>query len=281
MAKRGQRFPIGACKVIAQHDWCFEGFRCCLEAADQIYRGPYDGEIESLSGADVAVNHCTDVQRYDDLKRRFVHHRRFAVELANSSKRFLRRLERTCCGSIRRGAVVDREYRQQTVAHEFQDLSAMAVDCLRLHIEQRIKYPDYLIARQPVRTLGEPTQVRGPQHSCEFLSGSPPDLAGQHPRTGLWAKIGVEYIGGNPPLTVYVAQDCHALRDSRHIGNLIRRDLRPWMLRIGKHVVTIAAMDAGDRQGQIVRRTPSFQFREHREIERRPSTLQASSQRLA
>jgi NAD(P)-dependent dehydrogenase (short-subunit alcohol dehydrogenase family) len=69
------------------------------------------------------------------LPRRFVHHRRFAVEVANSSKRFLRRLERTCCGSIRRGAVVDREYRQQTVAHEFQDLSAMAVDCLRLHVE--------------------------------------------------------------------------------------------------------------------------------------------------
>jgi hypothetical protein len=45
--------------------------------------------------------------------------------------------------------------------------------------------------------------------------------------------------------------------------------------------VTTAAMDAGDRQGQIVSGTLSFQFREHSEIERRPSTLQASPQRLA
>src|SRR5215469_6117656 len=257
MAKRGQRFPTGARKVIAEHDWCVEGFRCCLETTDKIYCGPYDGEIESLGGADVAVNHCTDVQRYDDLKRRLGHHRRFAVEAADSSKRFLRRLERTCCGSIRRGAVIDREYREQTVAHEFQDLSAIAGDCLRLHIEQRVKYPDHLIARQPVGTLSEPTQVRGPQHNCEFLSGSSPDLTSQHPRTGLWAKIGVEYIGGNPPLTVYVAQDCHALRDSRHIGNLIRREATGSVGHIGEHVVTGAAMDAADRQGQIVGRTPS------------------------
>ena len=31
MAKRDERFPIDACKVITQHDWCVEGCRCRLE----------------------------------------------------------------------------------------------------------------------------------------------------------------------------------------------------------------------------------------------------------
>jgi hypothetical protein len=56
---------------------------------------------------------------------------------------------RGCCGSICRSAGIDREYRGQTVAHEFQDLSATAVDFLRCTSEQRMKYPDHLITRQP------------------------------------------------------------------------------------------------------------------------------------
>ena len=74
MAERDQRSPIGARKIVAQHDCRVEGFRFRFEPADQIYRRPDYGKIESLGRANVPVNHCTDVQRHDDLKGRFVRH---------------------------------------------------------------------------------------------------------------------------------------------------------------------------------------------------------------
>jgi len=66
--------------------------------------------------------------------------------------------------------IPDREYREQTVTNEFQDLSTVAVDCLRLRIKQRIKNPDHPIARQPVRSLSE---LRRSEDHNTTLSSSP------------------------------------------------------------------------------------------------------------
>src|SRR5215472_10930675 len=177
MAERRQSSPISARKIVAQYDRCVEGFRHPLEPTDQIYRGPDDGEIEAPGCTDVPVDHLTDVQRYDYFERRFARHCRLVVEASDGLKRFLCRRERICCSSVGHAAVFDREDRQQTIADEFQDLSTMVVDCLRLHIEERIEDSNHPIARQPVRTLGEPAQVRRPEHTGEFLSSPPADLS--------------------------------------------------------------------------------------------------------
>jgi len=50
----------------------------------------------ALGGADIPVNHCTDVQCHDDLKRWFNRHKRLAAEASDSCNRFLRRRARIC-----------------------------------------------------------------------------------------------------------------------------------------------------------------------------------------
>src|SRR6516165_37951 len=63
MAERDQRSPIGARKIVADHDCGVEGFRLRFEPADQIYCRPDYRKIESLGGANIPVDDRTDVQR--------------------------------------------------------------------------------------------------------------------------------------------------------------------------------------------------------------------------
>ena len=68
---------------------------------------------------------------------------------------------------------------------------------------------------------------------------------------------------------------------SRHVGNLVRREPTGSVGHVGDHVIVVTAVDAADRQGEIVGRTLSFQLPEHREIEHLVRNIDTSPQRLA
>jgi hypothetical protein len=63
-----QRFPIGGRKVIAEHDWCFEGFRCCLETSrDHEPSGVIALDLFNISiniNATLHTGRMSDARRY-------------------------------------------------------------------------------------------------------------------------------------------------------------------------------------------------------------------------
>ena len=63
-----QRFPIGGRKVIAEHDWCFEGFRYCLETSrDHEPSGVIAVDLFNISiniDATLHTGRMSDARRY-------------------------------------------------------------------------------------------------------------------------------------------------------------------------------------------------------------------------
>ena len=68
--ERRQRPPVSTRKIIADDDLCIQGFRHRLDPAHQINSRADDGEVKAIRSANVAVDDPTDMQCYDDLKRR-------------------------------------------------------------------------------------------------------------------------------------------------------------------------------------------------------------------
>jgi hypothetical protein len=96
----------------------------------------------------------------------------------------------------RRRAAPRSENREQSVAHEFQDLAAMGPDRRHLAVEIVIENIDHGLGRQPVRQRGKAAQVRQPDRRMHGFGVAAPNLAAENPLAGAVADIGVEQDRG-------------------------------------------------------------------------------------
>src|SRR5271155_3766870 len=97
------------------------------------------GEIEPVAAADIAVENLSDMQSYteaeplDDLADRKLHGPDIGARLAGRFKHL-----RAGISDIA-DILIERKHREQSVAHEFQNLAAMGSDRRNLAVEVLIE----------------------------------------------------------------------------------------------------------------------------------------------
>ena len=138
-AERPKRPAVRAREIVAEHDRQVERLGNHLDTADQIDRGPDDGEVEPVGCTDVAIDRRADMQRHDDVQRRLAQRSKLVAEFAHCRERLDSPLEGVARGFGGGARRFDREDRQQAIADEFQDLAAVVVDGLGLRVEQGVE----------------------------------------------------------------------------------------------------------------------------------------------
>ena len=107
-----------------------------------------------------------------------------------AGQRLGRGLERRGGGS-RFAELVDRKDREHAVAEEFQHIPAVRLHRLGDTLEVAIQELDHLLRGQVVGERRRAPQVRGHDHRPDALATTTADLAGENPRAGLAAEVGV------------------------------------------------------------------------------------------
>ena len=69
LAKRGQCSPVGFSEIVADNHSQIERFGDGLDATDEVDCGADHGEIETIRGADIAVNDRAVMEGDDDFER--------------------------------------------------------------------------------------------------------------------------------------------------------------------------------------------------------------------
>ncbi len=115
----------------------------------------------------------------------------------------------------------DREHRQQSVAHEFQDLSAVLTYRRHLAIEILIEDVDHDLGRQTVRQRGEPAQIRQPDRRLHGFGMAAADLSGHDPLAGAVADIGIKQRGRGAAQRQNLAEPCKGSHDRPQRGYLL------------------------------------------------------------
>ncbi|EEF25767.1 conserved hypothetical protein, partial [Ricinus communis] len=118
-----------------------------LDTADDIDVRAYQGEVQAVAGADIAVAHLAIVQRDTDLDADA-----FIFEAAYFIENCLCRGQRRIAGSGRIGAWKECQNR---IAHEFQHLSTFVGDRRYHLVEIGVQEPEHGAAWQPIGKLGE------------------------------------------------------------------------------------------------------------------------------
>ena len=90
------------------------------------------------------------------------------------------------------------EHGQNAVAHEFQNVAAMAEHGVRDPVEIGVQDGGHFRAAEPVGQLGEAAHVRHEDDRVDGLAVAPLDLAVQDTLAGDRAEIGVGDIAGDP-----------------------------------------------------------------------------------
>ena len=80
--KRGERLAIGLSEVVADHDGEVQRFGNRLKATHKIDRGPYDREVEAVSGADIAIEDLSNMEGNHYLQGRLALQERVVAKLA-------------------------------------------------------------------------------------------------------------------------------------------------------------------------------------------------------
>src|SRR6185312_5407637 len=166
-----------------------------LQPRGKIDRGPDAGEVEPAHATDIAEQNAADMQgdaeakALDHIAARVMHGVDIGAGLAAC-----RQHPAADLGKI--AAVFrDREHREQPVAHEFQDLSAILADDRHLAIEILVEDVDHGFGRKAIGQRGEAAQIRQPDRGLHVLGVSSADLSCPNALAGAVADIGVEQHG--------------------------------------------------------------------------------------
>src|ERR1700684_2494376 len=103
-----------------------EGTTETLKPTDKIDGRADGGEVQPVGSADIAPQHCAEMQRHAKWQRRESVSRPRLVEMGHPAPRGADRLERGVAGVARR-SVGDRKDREHPVAHEFEHFAAERV----------------------------------------------------------------------------------------------------------------------------------------------------------
>src|SRR5213593_480519 len=160
---------------------------------------------------------------------------------------------------------VDRKNSEQAITYELQYFPTVSMDRVRLRIEERVEYRNQLMTWDAVRACSEATNIRRPQDSGQLFTRTTANLTGQYLGTGAWPQINIEEMAHQCALHEGVADNRHALRDARQLGDLSSGKAVDTIGCVGGCVAT--AMRAGDRKRKVVGATLGLQVVENREVQ--------------
>src|SRR5712692_7364038 len=154
-----------------------------------------DRAVEPMRRADIAVADIAEMKRQPEAQRLLAVGTALLVQLGHRRKG-------VSCGLQRRPATcaeivgLRRENRQHTVADEFENLAAGALDRPDHALEPLVQDLDERGERQRVGHPGEAAQIAVPDRGMDGLAVAAPDLATDDVLAGAAPDIGVDDVDG-------------------------------------------------------------------------------------
>ena len=166
-----------------------------FEPRRKIHGGADACEIEPITAANIAVEHFADMKRQTKAYSVRIGKR---VDGINVDLGFARGGERAEAGlACIRHAFSEGEDRQQPVANELEDLTAVPENRWNLTIEITVKRINQLLWRQPVRHRCKAAHIREPDHRMDRFGMASPNAPGQNALAGIMADIGIEQVASS------------------------------------------------------------------------------------